>query len=257
MTEKWEQVVERALATLRDEPRRKESQISTEGEVFDPPTLEALYRLITHGDLATLDFCVSTGKEANVFRGTTPEKAHVAVKIYRVLTSSFRSHQDYLWGDPRFSIAGLGKRGIVETWAAKEFKNLARFTDAGCRVPTPLIVKKNVLVMEFIGVEGAGAPMLRDVGLPDPAATLDELVGFVKSAWRKGGLVHGDLSEFNVLVRGDELVVIDTAQAVLKAHPRARELLLRDLTNLAKTFRRLGVEADAERLVADVLKEGP
>ena len=217
--------------------------------------MKALSRLISHGHIDTLDHCLSTGKEANVFRATTPEGAHVAVKIYRVHTSTFRAHQDYIWGDPRFSQGNTNKREVVGIWATKEFKNLTRLLDAGCRVPTPFTVRENVLVMEFIGEDGLGAPMLKQVKLEDPEMRFKNLLNFIETAWQEANLVHGDLSEYNVLVHWEDTVVIDTAQSVVCDHPRAKELLERDVGNLVRYFKRYDIREDPDALVANILAE--
>lgn len=258
MDEDWEQVVDDALERLQYDPKLEAADLfKTEAEVFDLRTMKTLSKLINDRYLDTLDFCVSTGKEANVFRGTTPDGDYVAVKIYRVHTSSFRSHLEYLWGDPRFSPGGLSKREVIDLWARKEFQNLRRFEDAGCRVPEPITVLNNVILMEFIGEGQRIAPMLKDVELPDPQNVMNTLVDFVRTGWRKANLVHGDLSQFNVLVLDDDVVIIDAAQAVTRDHPRGEELLRRDVENLTKYFRKLGLDAQAEPILDDLVpKEG-
>lgn len=254
MSQKWEELVEQALQDLRSETPRKEMS-KIEDEVFDKPTMRALSKLISHGHIDTVDYCMSTGKEANVFRATTPEGAHVAAKIYRVHTSSFRSHEEYIWGDPRFKAAGASKREIVSIWANKEFKNLSRFLDAGCRVPTPITVRDNVLLMEFVGEEGLPAPTLHKVQLDESQPIIDTLVRWVKRAWQDGTLVHGDLSEYNVMVMPEELVVIDTAQSVVSNHPRARELLDRDVDNLVRYAKKKGLDPDREAMMDEILED--
>ncbi|MGB4612598.1 MAG: RIO1 family regulatory kinase/ATPase, partial [Methanothermobacter thermautotrophicus] len=69
-------------------------------EVFDELTLKTLYKLANSGYLAVLNGAVSTGKEANVFKGITDTDDFVAVKIYRVATSDFKKMQYYIQGDP-------------------------------------------------------------------------------------------------------------------------------------------------------------
>lgn len=254
MDKDWEQVVEDALSRLKHDPKLEAADLfKTESGVFDLRTMKTLSKLISDRFLDTLDFCVSTGKEADVFRGTTPEGDHVAVKIYRVHTSSFRSHLDYLWGDPRFDPGGKSRREVIELWAQKEYRNLERFAKAGCRVPEPITVNNNVVLMEFIGEGQRIAPMLKDVDLPDPQDVYNTLVSFVRTAWREANLVHGDLSQFNVLVLDDDIVVIDVAQAVTRDHPRGEELLRRDVENLAKWFRRSGASADPTIVLDDLI----
>lgn len=254
MDEDWEQVVDDALKRLEHDPKLEAADLfKTEAEVFDLRTMKTLSKLISDRYLDTVDFCVSTGKEANVFRGTTPDGGHVAVKIYRVHTSSFRSHMSYLLGDHRFEPGGKSNREVIELWARKEFQNLRRFEDAGLRVPRPINVLNNVVLMEFIGQGQHIAPLLKDVDLADPEGVLDDLLAFVETAWDDAKLVHGDLSQFNVLALEDELVVIDAAQAVPREHPRSQELLRRDVENLVAYFQRQGVDHDPEQTLDELL----
>jgi RIO kinase 1 len=252
--EDWKTVAEDAIERLQHDPNFQATDLfKTEAEVFDLPTMKTLSHLIRDGFLSSLDFPVSTGKEGNVFRGTTPEDDHVAVKIYRVDTSSFRSHLEYLLGDPRFDPAGMSDREVIEMWAEKEYRNLHRLGDAGCRVPEPVTVENHVLLMEYVGEGQRIAPLLQEVDIPDPGVARDELDTWVRDAWEEADLVHGDLSPYNVLVRDDELVVIDVAQAVTSDHPRARELLERDLETMAEHFQRQGLDVDAQDTFTDLV----
>ena len=97
--------------------------------------LKTLYKLANAGYLSVLNGAVSTGKEANVFKGITESDEFVAVKIYRVSTSDFRKMQYYIQGDPRFRVRTTNKRQLVQAWVNKEFRNLKRAHEAGVRVP--------------------------------------------------------------------------------------------------------------------------
>lgn len=230
---------------VKDDDERK-----TYDEVFDRPTLLSIAKLINDGVLATLDYPVSTGKEGNVFHGTGPDGA-VAVKIYRVSNATFKHLATYIVGDPRFKNVKRATRDLIEAWAQKEYRNLLKMAEAGARVPKAIELRDHILVMEYIGDEERPAPLLREVALEDPAAVFADLRGSMK-AIRKAGLVHGDLSEYNVLLWGGRPVVIDCAQAVPLEHGNADEWFRRDCANVARYFRRLGVDTDAARLEAEV-----
>ena len=219
----------------RDELRR------TGSEIFDERTLMLLYKLLSDGLFDTLEFPISTGKEANVFRGTKGDR-FVAVKIYRVATATFKNFGKYIIGDPRFRSIGKDHRGLIGLWAQKEYKNLARLREAGIRVPEPLACREHVLVMEYIGQPDAAAPMLRDAGLgPDAIERVQhEVLAFLDKSYNRAGLVHGDLSEYNILIDGKKTVFIDLAQAVVLEHPMAQELFVRDVKNMAAWFKRKG-----------------
>jgi RIO kinase 1 len=239
-------LLEEKVDGFRKEERieKDANQRKTYDEVFDQLTLMNIYKLIINKQLDTLDFPVSTGKEANVFAGTTPEGKMVAVKIYRVATATYKDFRKYIEGDPRFKNVKGDHRSLVNTWARKEFKNLNRIYDAGIRVPEPITYLNNILIMEFIGSEGRAAPMLKDIILENPQECLDILTETVESLYKKCQIVHGDISEYNVLVPDDDIVIIDVSQSVLLSHPMAPELLERDIKNLERYFRkyRLGLD---------------
>ena len=233
-------------------PGRTGKDRSTEGEVFDQPTLMVLHRLLTHGVLKSLDFPVSTGKEANVFRGTTPRGGHVAVKIFRVNTSTFKHVLKYIQGDERFQGVTGDKRGMVHAWCQKEYRNLRRMRKAGCSVPEPVKATANVLVMEHLGKREGPWPTLKQMGrLAEPSRLWDQLVEDYVRAYNVAGLVHADLSEYNVLLEGSDLLpasqrarLIDVGQAVLWNHPMAGEFMERDLKNLVRYFRGQGLDVE-------------
>lgn len=243
----WQDFVLGRIERTKTEARRRDdNDRKTMDEVFDRATLLVLYKFISNGYLETLDYPLSTGKEANVFHATTPQGESVAVKIFRTNTATFRSFMTYIAGDPRFGHVRPNRRDIVYVWAQKEYKNLQRYYEAGVRVPNPIVWRENVLVMEFIGTEGTPAPRLKDAPFEDPAKAYEDLVAQYRLGSEAGGLVHGDFSEFNILNHEGEAVVIDVAQAVLTHHPMSQELLVRDAKNLAAYFRRQGVKATPE-----------
>ncbi|MDZ7687370.1 MAG: serine protein kinase RIO [Halobacteriales archaeon] len=244
---------ERAVddAELRDfEERLKDSEAyEVEAEVFDEPTLRALYKLVHDGHVRAVGGVVSSGKEANIVEADGAD-GEVALKIYRVATSSFGDMRKYLEGDPRFEGARSKKELVVE-WVRREFSNLRLASEAGVRVPEPMAHERNVLVSEFIGEDGVRAPQIREVEIENPETCYDVVVEYA-SRLHDAGLVHGDLSEYNVLVHDGELVVIDMGQTVRVEHPRADDLLENDCENVARFFSSLGVETSRDEVLKRV-----
>jgi RIO kinase 1 len=230
----------------KDDDERK-----TYDEVFDQQTLLLLAKLMNDGVLTTVDYPVSTGKEGNVFHGTAPDGGALALKIYRVSNATFKNIANYIIGDSRFRKVRRVRKDIIYAWAQKEYKNLLGMAAAGARVPKVIEQRNNILVMSYIGDETQPAPLLREVRLDDPAAGFEDLVESMV-AIRKAGLVHGDLSEYNVLVWDGHLWVIDCGQAVPLKHGHAEEWFMRDCTNVARYFKRLGVPTDAASLAERV-----
>ena len=231
---------------VKDDDERK-----TYDEVFDKQTLLLIAKLMNDGVFTTVDYPVSTGKEGNVFHATARDGGALALKIYRVGNATFKNIANYIIGDSRFRNVRRSHKEIIYAWAQKEYKNLLGMAASGARVPKAIEQRRNVLVMSYLGDETRPAPLLREVRLDDPRAGFEDLVETMR-AIRKAGLVHGDLSEYNVLVWDGHLWVIDCGQAVPLAHGHAEEWFLRDCANVARYFRRLGVDVDAAGLAERV-----
>ncbi len=239
----------------------------TELSVLDIPTLEILYKFRKRGLLKALGGPISSGKEAVVFHAIGAKEEELAIKMYKVSTSNFNVMLDYIIGDPRFENIKRDRRSIVSAWARKELKNLKRAFDAGVEVPRPIAIDKNVLIMEFIGRDGVAAPRLRDVPV-DILKTdfeLEELllriISYIRIMYEKGRMVHADLSEFNILMKGYverefegadveiEPVIIDMGQATLLQHPNADAFLIRDVRNIVTFFNKLGLDCSFNEMI--------
>jgi len=255
LDDKVYQVLEKKMPGL--EYRIKDTQArKVEDEVFDHPTLLAIYKLICDKKLGRIDFPVSTGKEGNVFKGTAKDGSDVAVKIYRISNLSFKTIARYILGDHRFKGISNNRRKLMYQWTQKEFRNLSKMREAGMAVPEPIAYENNVLVMEYVAGKDGPAPMLRDLPPDDPEAAVDWLLGQVGICWKKAGLVHGDISEYNVLAGSSGLVIIDVSQGVPVRHPMADELLRRDIHNITHYFGKLGAKRDPDEAYNAIIKGG-
>jgi RIO kinase 1 len=226
---------------LMKEKRSEEYEVLE--EVFDRSTLMVIYEFMNRGVIDEIHGVVKAGKESRVYWGKNKEGKELAIKIYLVVSSEFRKGLlKYIEGDPRFQGVRHDTRSLIFAWAQKEFKNLELATRAKVRVPRPIAVKNNVLIMEFIGENGEGAPSLKEKTPKNPAKVYETLMTYLERLYRKAELVHGDLSEYNIMTWRGRTVLFDVAQAVPLVHPMAGYLLRRDLTNLNKYFNRLGVK---------------
>ena len=208
-------------------------------EVFDKSTLMTIYDFMNKGIIDEIHGVVNAGKEARVYYGKDTEGKELAIKIYLTSSAEFKKGMlPYIEGDPRFSHVRRDTRSLIYTWAQKEYKNLQRAKDAGVNVPAPLAIQKNVLIMNFIGKDGERAPLMREVVLEDPDQIFEQLLDYVNLLYTEAGLVHADLSEYNIMIWNDKPVIFDVAQSVLVKHPMADKFLRRDLENLHKYFKR-------------------
>src|SRR6056297_2210589 len=226
-------------------------QFKVEQSVFDDATFAAIYKLVQDGYIDAFGGPISTGKEANVYEALGADDRDVAVKIYRINASNFRQMREYLEGDPRFEGIGSDKKQVVLAWTKKEFANLSRARTAGVRVPEPIAVERNVLVMELVGLVEDRARRLAEVNVENPETAYEVVREYMRRLY-SAGLVHGDLSEYNLIIHDGELVIIDLGQAVTVHHPNAGEFLVRDCENVAAFFTRQGIDVDPDDLRAYV-----
>jgi len=245
MSDKPEQDLRRREARYDRERRvrlKVSEDVETLEEVFDGRTLMTVMHMLNTGKLRELQGTLKSGKESRIYHGIDSAGKDIAVKIYLTSSAIFRQGRlKYIRGDPRFKDVAHDTRSLVDQWALKEFKNLELAREAELTVPTPIHVEKNVLLMEFIGANGVPAPHLRDVPLQDATSWYRKIVEMVHILHERAKLVHGDLSEYNILVPDGYPVLIDFAQAVTTEHPEAMEFLRRDIDNLNNYFKALHV----------------
>ena len=254
------------LDQWRERKKYKTEDSSTVEGVLDLATSKVVYQLINKQWIKGLGGIISTGKESNVYFAysnnleATQNIKNLAMKIYRTSTLDFKKIKSYILGDRRFQ-RKVGKKShqIIGQWAQKEFSNLQRAREAGVSVPQPLTVRRNVLLMEFIGYEfdintmPQAAPILqklqKDPIFLEHANTLYEsIVNDLNLLWNKASIVHGDLSEYNILgLVVNNIIkyyIIDISQGLLTSHPAAQTLLLRDIQNINNFFGNLLTEVD-------------
>lgn len=189
-----------------------------------------------------------SGKEADIFIVRCGEKIRCA-KVYKdAIKRSFKKAAQYQEGRKVRSgrraramekRSSYGRKQQEEIWQNAEVDALARCARAGVRVPETFGCIDGVLLMELIvDDEGDVAPRLGDVTMPEEQALEDhEIMMVYVMRMLCDGLVHGDLSEFNVLVDAYGPVIIDLPQAVdAAANNNAQEMLARDINNMTRYY---------------------
>ena len=215
------------------------------GRMKAPPRLQAL---VEEGLIDTVVRQLMSGKEAMVYVVRSGDHT-LCAKIYKEATNrSFRQAVDYTENrkvknsrQARAMAKGskFGREAQEAAWQSAEVDALYKLADAGVRVPRPYNFFEGVLLMELVtDAAGDAAPRLNDVVFSAEdarrhhASLLVEVVRMLCA-----GTVHGDLSEFNILLAADGPVIIDLPQAVDAAgNNHAQRMLLRDVLNLRDFF---------------------
>ena len=217
-------------------------------------TPDRLKPLQDEGLIDTVQRQLMSGKEAQVYVVQSGGET-VCAKVYKAANNrSFRQAVDYTENrktknsrQARAMAKGtkFGRQAMEAAWQSAEVDALYRLAAAGVRVPRPINFHEGVLLMELVcDANGDAAPRLNDMSFsPEEArahhATLMREVVRMLAA----GVVHGDLSEFNILVGADGPVIIDLPQAVDAAgNNHASAMLERDVANLRHYFGRFAPE---------------
>jgi RIO kinase 1 len=225
--------------------------------VFDKSTILTLDKLIRKGVIKRFVGIVSTGKEANVYLAKDSNDVNLAIKIFRTQTEFRKYALPYIEGDYRFRIRRKDARSITFLWTLKEFKNLKLAEKSDVRVPSPIDVRNNVLVMEFIGdIDGLPAPRMKDIPPENPEKTFKQIIEYVSRLYHKAKLVHADLSEYNVLMQKKMPIFIDFAQGVLVDHPHANKFLFRDIRTIVTFFNKLGISTPLPKEIYEEITKG-
>ncbi|KAJ8526907.1 hypothetical protein K7X08_029384 [Anisodus acutangulus] len=230
---------------------------ATVEQAIDPRTRMVLFKMLNRGVFHDINGCISTGKEANVYHATKADGQELAIKVYKTSVLVFKDRDRYVQGDYRFRYGYCkhNPRKMVKTWAEKEMRNLMRLKAAGIRCPAPILLRLHVLVMEFIGKGGWAAPRLKDAAL-----SLDklrecyvEIIMAMRILYQKCKLVHGDLSEYNILYFEGHLYIIDVSQSVDLDHPHALDFLREDCVHVSDFFKKHGVAVMTIRELFDFI----
>ncbi len=213
-------------------------------------TPKRMLPLIDEGWIDEVICQLMSGKEANVYLVRSHNELRCA-KVYKERDQrSF--HQSVLYQEGRQVKNSRQARAMAkgsrygramqeQAWHDAEVNALYRLAAAGVRVPKPYICHAGVLLMSLVSdAQGNPAPRLNDVQLSETQALLyhEQLIQQVVSMLC-AGIIHGDLSEFNILLAADGPVIIDLPQAIdATRNNNANRMLLRDCENLANYFGR-------------------
>lgn len=207
---------------------------------------------------------LKSGKEADVYTVLCGKEIRCA-KVYKEATQrSFKQAVQYQEGrkvrnsrNARAMQKGskFGRKQQEESWQTAEVDALFRLANAGVRVPQPYICLDGVLLMELItDGDGVVAPRLSDVILTEEEAVAD-FETMIRNIVRMlcAGIVHGDLSEFNVLMDAEGPVIIDLPQAVdAAANNHAESMFERDVNNMTEYYSRFAPQLQTTRYAKEI-----
>jgi RIO kinase 2 len=210
----------------------------------------ALDSLVRRGIVGRLGERIGVGKEGGIYLAEDPSGELIVVKFHREGRRSFqhiRRLRQYAADVPRKQWLKLAKM-IGE----REFRVLVLLHEEGARVPEGIAWSRHAVAQEYI--PGVELYRLKDLDSSDALRVLDMIVETIEIAYKKVGIVHGDLSEYNVLVTQDlEPYIIDWPQFVYKDDPSADELLRRDIEYITSFFRRkYRVNVDSSQILERV-----
>lgn len=225
---------------------------STAVMALDPRTRLMLYKLVNSGGVSEVHGTISTGKESVVIYakgGSMKDRAvppECAIKVFKTSLNEFKRREEYMRGDHRLPSQGYKKhnpRKIIRLWAEKEMHNLNRLQKVGIHCPEVVSLRKHVLVMSFIGNDQKAAPKLKDAPLSSSQmeSAHAQTIEMMKTMYKSAGIVHADLSEYNMLWHASHVWFIDVSQSVELTHPNALEFLYRDCCNVSAFFKRQGL----------------
>jgi RIO kinase 1 len=233
--------------------------------------LDSLNDFHEHGWIADVLKRIKGGKEASVYQcygGSANDTPFSAAKVYR--PRSMRNlKNDYQYREGRTDLdedghavvkegdlrairqrTEYGKQLLHQSWIAYEFLALERLHAAGADVPRPYAMSHNAILMDFVGDELDAAPALNEISLE-----LAEAKRLFETAMRNidlmlsNGIVHGDLSAYNILYWDGKIVLIDFPQYIgPDSNVNAYDIFHRDVARLCEYFARQGVRADARKL---------
>ncbi len=221
---------------------------------------------------------VKGGKEANVYRcAANPETGFdlMAVKVYR--PRMFRNlRNDKMYQEGRQLLTADGKNGKPDdrmiravgkktaygqqvshtSWLMYEYTTLEKLYAAGAAVPQPISSAENALLMSFCGDENMAAPALSEISLDEDEAK-ELFVETIRNIeiMLQNGMVHGDLSAYNILYWEGEITLIDFPQVTdSQGNTHARDILSRDVTRVCEYFADQGVKNDPQDILYHLWK---
>jgi len=205
----------------------------------------ALHALVEKKVISQLGPIIGKGKESDVYGSMDDNENILALKIYRMGRTSFKSIKQLR--------DLIGERGhsswlyINRLAARREFEALTKISKLKLDTPKPIAYNRHMIVMSYL--KGKELVYFRD--LDKPEKIFNKIIKQMKIIYQEAKIVHGDLGEFNIIVDEKEnILIIDWLQWVSSDHPSARSLLERDIFNISNYFnKKFNVQSDVQDIM--------
>lgn len=209
----------------------------------------AINAFIKAGVLEAFGKPLGVGKEADVYDALTPEGKRIAIKFHRLGRISFRqTRKKRGWTEEDVNWLYRSKKA-----AEREYEALKMLALRKVAVPKPISQNRHAIAMSAID----GAELAEYNEIPNPKKVLMEILRNIRKAYLEVGLIHADLSEYNIILKPDmHILIIDWPQYVTREHPNAMELLKRDIENTLRFFKRKHILDVDSQLALDYVTGG-
>lgn len=210
----------------------------------------AINAFVKAGTLEAFGKPLGVGKEADVYDALTPKGERIAIKFHRLGRISFRqTRRKRGWTTEDVNWLLRSRKA-----AEKEYEALKLVYPKGVAVPKPISQNRHAIAMGAI----EGAELAKHKEIQNPQKVLKEILRNVRKTYLKAGIIHADLSEYNIILKPDNhILIIDWPQYVTKNHPNAQQLLKRDVENILQFFKRKHLlEAKTDKAIAYVTGKG-
>ncbi|XP_072392076.1 serine/threonine-protein kinase RIO3-like [Diabrotica undecimpunctata] len=211
-----------------------------------------LYKMVQNRLLKTINGVFNVGREALILHANPdfsfPSNRNLskefAIKIFKSDLTDFKGLDQFEEDDHRFKNrkGKQASRKTINISAEREMINLMQMQKVGIPCPKVVALRKNVLVMEFIGDNQIPAPALKDITVDVHCINAyEQVVEYMKILYTKANLIHADLTEDNILWHQDKCYFIDVSESVEPSHEQAFFYLYRDCNNVITFFSKRGV----------------
>ena len=212
--------------------------------------LLALHTLVKKNMISQLGPIIGKGKESDVYSCMDDDENILALKIYRMGRTSFRSikkYRDILGDRTHFSWLYVNRLA-----AKREFEALEKIYVLKLNTPKPIGYNRHVIVMSYL----RGKELVYYKSIRNPQKIFNRIIKQMKKIFQKVGMIHGDLGEFNIVLdEKGNILIIDWLQWVSRSHPNSFSLLERDIVNICNYFRKkYNIESNVEEILRDFYK---